>query len=127
MPLIRVSLLEGKSPEYKQKVSDVIHRCIVEKISAPAEDKFQIFHEHSASSFFFAPTYLGIPHTQDLIIIQITMNEGRTVELKKGLYQGLADGLHEAVGVKKSDVFVSLVEVPKVNWSFGDGIAQYAT
>ena len=66
--------------------------------------------------------YLGIPHSDDLIVIQITLNEGRTVELKKALFHAIAHGLNQAIGVSVSDVFISLVEVR----SFGNGIAQYA-
>jgi phenylpyruvate tautomerase PptA (4-oxalocrotonate tautomerase family) len=59
------------------------------------------------------------------VIIQITLNEGRTVELKKAFYKQLAERLHEELGVRMEDVFISLVEVKKENWSFGNGIAQY--
>ncbi len=71
--------------------------------------------------------YLDIPHTDDLVIIQITLNEGRTVELKKALYKAIAEGLQKAIGLKPQDVFISLVEVRKENWSFGNGVAQYAS
>jgi phenylpyruvate tautomerase PptA (4-oxalocrotonate tautomerase family) len=74
----------------------------------------------------FDRTYLGIERTDDFILVQITMNEGRTLELKKKLYQGIADGIHAATGVRKQDVMINLVEVKKENWSFGNGEAQYA-
>ncbi len=69
---------------------------------------------------------LDIPHTDDLVVIQITLNEGRTVEFKKSPYKVIAEGLQKAVGLKPQDVLISLVEVRKENWSFGNGVAQYA-
>ncbi len=74
----------------------------------------------------FDPTYLGIRRSEDLVIVQITWNEGRTVEQKKALFKAIADGLAGKLGLRREDVFVSLVEVKKENWSFGNGIAQYA-
>jgi phenylpyruvate tautomerase PptA (4-oxalocrotonate tautomerase family) len=74
----------------------------------------------------FDPTYLGIRRTEELVMIQITWNEGRTVEQKKALYKAIADGLAGRLGLRRENVFVSLVEVNKENWSFGNGIAQYA-
>ncbi len=65
--------------------------------------------------------------TDDFICIQITWNEGRTLEQKKALYAGIADGLHAAVGIRREDVFINLVEVKKENWSFGNGQAQYVS
>ena len=59
-------------------------------------------------------------------MIQITWNEGRTVEQKRALYKAIADGLAGRLGLRRENVFVSLVEVKKENWSFGNGIAQYA-
>lgn len=127
MPLVRISLLQGKNAEYKKKAGDTVHQAMVETINCPPLDRFQLITEHSKENFVYAPTYLDIPHTDDLIIIQITLNEGRTVELKKALYKAIAEGLNKSVGVKPQDVFVSLVEVKKENWSFGNGVAQYAT
>jgi len=126
MPLVRISLLEGRSAEYKKKIGDVVHQAMVETINCPPQDRFQLITEHTKENFLCAPEYLGIPHTDDLIIIQITLNEGRTVELKKMLYQAIANGLNAAVSVSVQDVFISLVEVKKENWSFGNGVAQYA-
>jgi phenylpyruvate tautomerase PptA (4-oxalocrotonate tautomerase family) len=126
MPLVRISLIEGKSAEYRRKAGDVVHQAMVEAINCPPQDRFQLITEHTKDNFLCAPEYLGISHTDDLIIIQITLNEGRTVELKKSLYKAIAEGLHRSVGVKPQDVFVSLVEVKKENWSFGNGVAQYA-
>jgi 4-oxalocrotonate tautomerase len=126
VPLVRISLIEGRSAEYRKKVGDVVHQAMVAAINCPPQDRFQLITEHTKDNFLCAPEYLGIAHTDDLIIIQITLNEGRTAELKKSLYKALAEGLNKSVGVKPQDVFVSLVEVKKENWSFGNGLAQYA-
>lgn len=126
MPLVRISLTEGKSAEYRQKVGDVIHLAMTKTINCPPQDRFQLISEHIKENFLCAPEYLGIPHSDDLIIIQITLNEGRTVELKKALYAAIAEGLNKAVSVGIEDVFINLIEVKRENWSFGNGIAQYA-
>jgi hypothetical protein len=48
------------------------------------------------------------------------------VELKKAFYKQLAERLHEELDIRMEDVFINLIEVKKENWSFGNGIAQYA-
>ncbi len=126
MPLVRISLMEGKSADYRRKIGDVVHQAMVETINCPPQDRFQVIHEHPNGNFRYAPVYLDIPHTDDLVIIQITLNEGRTVDLKKALYKAIAEGLQKAIGLKPQDAFISLVEVRKENWSFGNGVAQYA-
>jgi len=127
MPLVRISLLEGKQESYLQKVSDAVHRAMVETIAVPPQDRFQVITEHAKSHFIYDPDYLNIRRSDDLVIIQITLNQGRGTELKKVLYKRIAELLHQAVNLRKEDVLVNLVEVAKENWSFGNGEAQYAT
>jgi phenylpyruvate tautomerase PptA (4-oxalocrotonate tautomerase family) len=126
MPLVRISLIEGKRQSYIKKAGEAVHRAMVETISIPAQDHFQIITEHAKSRFIYDPEYLNIRRTNDLIIIQITLNQGRSLELKKALFKRIADLLHQELKLRKEDVLVNLVEVPKENWSFGNGEAQYA-
>ena len=93
----------------------------------PKDDRFQVIGEHDAENFVFDPNYLGIHSSDDLVLIQITWNEGRSVEQKKVLYKAIADGLATSVAIRPEDVFINLVEVKKENWSFGNGVAQYAS
>jgi 4-oxalocrotonate tautomerase len=127
MPLVRISLLEGKPESYIAKLGDAVHRALVEAIAIPVQDRFQIITEHSKSHFVYDPEYLKIHRSDDLIIIQITMSQGRPLEVRKALYRRIAELLAQEIKVRQEDVFVNLVEVAKENWSFGNGEAQYAT
>jgi 4-oxalocrotonate tautomerase len=126
MPLARISLVAGKSADYRRAIGDVVYDAIIETLKAPKDDRFQIFTEHAPDSLIADETYLGIKRTKDCIIIQLFLNQGRTVEQKKRFYRAVADGLHQRVGLRREDVFIGLVEVAKENWSFGNGEAQYA-
>jgi 4-oxalocrotonate tautomerase len=126
MPLVRVSLRAGKSDDYKKAIGDAVYRAMREAFNIPEEDRFVVVSEHSESEFQFSRTYLDIARSDDLVIIQITANNGRTVEQKKALFARIAELLSEKPGLRKEDVFVNLVEVAKENWSFGNGVAQYA-
>ena len=126
MPLARIDLVQGKSPEYRRMIGDVVYEAVVAELKAPEGDRFQVITEHPAADFIADPRYLGINRTADVVFIQVTMNVGRTLEQKKGFYKKIADGLHERLGLRHEDVLINLVEVAKENWSFGNGIAQYA-
>lgn len=127
MPLVRISLPASKPAAHKRKVEDAVHRALVETISIPAEDRFQIITGHAATSLVYDPHYLNIDRTRDLVIVQVTISVGRALEVKKALFRRIAERLHQEAGVRKEDVLINLVEVPKENWSFGNGEAQYAT
>lgn len=126
MPLVQISLAEGKTDEYRKEIGAIVHQSMVDTINCPPMDRFQIIREIAKENFIFTPEYLGVRYSKDLIIIQITLNEGRTVELKQALYRSIVEGLQKNIGLSPSDVMINLVEVKKENWSFGNGIAQYA-
>jgi 4-oxalocrotonate tautomerase family enzyme len=125
MPLVRIDLGKGKATAYRQEIGRVVYDALA-SVGVPKNDRFQIISEHEAENFLFDPTYLDIRRSEDLVIIQITWNEGRTVEQKKTLYRAIADGLSATLGIRREDVLINLVEVKKENWSFGKGVAQYA-
>ena len=127
MPLVRISLMEGKPESYRQKVGDAVHRAMVETINVPALDRFQIITSHAKSDFIYDAEYLNISRTDDLIMIQITLNAGRNTEMKKAFYKRVVDLLVLEVKIRPEEVLICLVEVAKENWSFGNGVAQYAT
>ena len=125
MPLVRITLRKGRSPEFLNDVGHAIHDSLVAQANVPADDRFQIFDE--VETIFAHPTYGGVERSEDLLIIEITLNAGRTVEIKRALYADIARRLQQAVDVRPDDVLISLVEVTKENWSFGKGVATYAT
>jgi phenylpyruvate tautomerase PptA (4-oxalocrotonate tautomerase family) len=126
MPLTHVALRAGKTPAYRQAIFDGLYRAMRETFNVPEDDQFMTVTEHDATSFRYDPSYLGIERSDDLVLIQITANNTRTVEQKKALYRRIAELLGENPGIRPEDVFVNLVEVEKENWSFGNGLAQYA-
>jgi 4-oxalocrotonate tautomerase len=127
MPLVRISLIEGKPEVYKKKVGDAVHQAMVETMNVPPLDRFQIITSHTRSDFIYDPEYLNIKRSDDLIMVQITLNSGRSTELKKAFYKRLAELLAQEVKLRPEDLLISLVEVSKENWSFGNGVAQYAS
>jgi phenylpyruvate tautomerase PptA (4-oxalocrotonate tautomerase family) len=126
MPLVRISLMKGKPEGFGKRVGGVIYRTMVDTINVPAKDNFQIITEHDSNTLIYDPSYLDMPRTDGIVIVQITLNEGRTIEMKKAFFKTVAERLNTELDIRKEDVFMSLVEVKKENWSFGNGIAQYA-
>jgi 4-oxalocrotonate tautomerase len=126
MPIVRIDLIEGKSDEYRAQVGDIVYHTLMDVLNVPKGDRFQVITERKGA-LLFDRDYLGVHRTDDCIFFQITLNAGRSVELKQRFYQELTDRLHQGVKLRKEDVFINLVEVPKENWSYGNGLAQYVS
>ena len=126
MPLARIDIPQGKSKTFRDTLGDVVYQAMRTTINVPEGDRFQIINEHRRENLHIDPDYLGISRSADCIVIQITLNEGRTLDQKKAFYLAIADGCCTRLGMRREDVFVNLVEVKKENWSFGNGVAQYA-
>lgn len=126
MPLVHISLRAGKPAAYRQALCDSVYRALRETFNVPEDDQFMAITEHEAANFRHGASYLGVARGDDLVYIQITASNTRTVEQKKALFRRIAALLGERPGLRPEDVFVSLVEVAKENWSLGMGEAQYA-
>jgi 4-oxalocrotonate tautomerase len=127
MPLARIDLPAGKPASYHSAVGDIVYQAMTMVLNVPKDDRFQVICEHSAADLVIDPDYLGIHRSADAIVIQVTLNEGRALEMKKAFYRAVADALFERLGLRREDVVINLVEVKKENWSFGNGEAQYAS
>lgn len=126
MPLVHISLRAGKPEAYRQAIFDSLYRAMHETFNVPEDDQFMTINEHDAANFRYSASYLGVDRSDDLVYIQITANNTRTVEQKKALFQRIMELLGESPGIRPQDVFVNIVEVAKENWSLGNGVAQYA-
>lgn len=126
MPLVRISLRQGKSDDFKRAIGDGVYQALRETFAVPEEDRFVTVSEHSTSEFQFSKTYMDIARTDDLVILQITVSNTRSVAQKKALFARIVELLAQKPGLRKEDVFINLLEVAKENWSFGNGVAQYA-
>lgn len=126
MPLARIDVPRGRTAAFRRTVGDVVYESMLDTLKVPANDRFQVIAEHDAQDLILDANYLGIQRSQSCIVIQLTLNEGRTVEQKRAFYQAVATGLQQRAGMRREDVIISLVEVRKENWSFGNGEAQYA-
>ncbi|WP_024577740.1 MULTISPECIES: tautomerase family protein [unclassified Afipia] len=126
MPLVRIDLAKGKPAGHRKAIGEIIYKAMTETINVPADDKFQVITEHAPEDLNFPKNYLGIEYSKDIVFIQVTLNGGRTVDMKKAFYRRIADDLHMQLNIRREDVFINLVEVAKENWSFGNGVAQYA-
>ena len=93
MPLVRIALRAGKSLEYRKSIADAVHHALMKEINVPEKDRFQIITEHDADSLIYEPDYLDIHRTDDVLFIQITISQGRSVELRKNLFRTIANPL----------------------------------
>jgi phenylpyruvate tautomerase PptA (4-oxalocrotonate tautomerase family) len=125
MPFVRIDLAKGKTASHRRAIGDIVYKAMTETINVPKDDKFQVITEHEPDDLNFPESYLGATYSKDIVFIQITLNAGRTVDMKKVFYKRIADDLHEQLKIRREDVIINLVEVAKENWSFGNGIAQY--
>ena len=126
MPLTRIALRRGKPPQYLAAIMDGVYAAMRETFNVPEDDRFMVVTQHEAEEFLYGKHYLDIARSEDLVLIQLTVSNTRSVEQKKALFAAIAKKLGDNPGIRPEDVFVNLVEVAKEDWSFGNGLAQYA-
>ena len=126
MPFVRIDLSKKHPEGFAQQVGEIVYEVMTAYINVPKDDKFQVITKHDSQELIAPKSYLGIEYSEGIIFIQVTLNEGRTTELKKKFYKAICEGLVEKLKVRPQDIVINLIEVNKENWSFGNGEMQYA-
>ena len=126
MPFVRIDLSKKHPEGFAQQVGEIVYEVMTTHINVPKDDKFQVITKHESQELVMPKSYLGIEYSDNIVFIQITLNEGRTTEMKKMFYKAICEGLVEKLKVRPQDIVINLVEVNKENWSFGNGEMQYA-
>jgi 4-oxalocrotonate tautomerase len=125
MPLLHISLRAGKPEAYRQAIFDGLYRAMREALNVPEDDQFMTITEHDAANFRTGNAY-GVARSADVVYIQITVFNTRTLEQKKALFRRIAELFGENPGIRPEDVFVIVYDAAKENWSVGNGVAQFA-
>jgi phenylpyruvate tautomerase PptA (4-oxalocrotonate tautomerase family) len=122
MPLVTLTVREGKTSEFKSAVLGGVHRALVAS-GVPEKDRFQRVLELSADDFRFDPEYpdLSSPRTEDFVLIEILLSVGRSVKVKKKILADILAGVSKAPGLNGENVMVCFKETQWENWSFGGG------
>jgi 4-oxalocrotonate tautomerase len=124
MPLTRITIRAGKTPEYKRALMDEIYEAMRETVAIKEGDRFMAISEHGEDEFAYG-SFLGIDRSDDLVQIQVFWAPGKTVEAKLAMYQRIVARLSDNPGVRPEDVLISVVETAPENWSFGNGDTQF--
>lgn len=125
MPLVRISLIKGKSREHIRAISEGVHQALIEAFNVPPGDRFQLIHQYEPDDFIYDPSYLGITRTDDVVFIHIVAGNWRDTPAKKALYKAIADRLAKDPGLRREDVQIILSPNARDEWSFGNGLASY--
>lgn len=124
MPLVRIDVQEGRTPEQLRLVADVVQEVMLDVFAAPPRDRYQIITEHPVGHIIAEDTGLGFERTGGVTVIQI-FQQGRSEDQKKAAYRELARRLEERCGIAPTDLVVSVVANGRQDWSFGLGRAQF--
>ncbi len=140
MPLVRIDLIEGRTPDQTRELADAVHEAIVDIYRIPERDRFQTITEHPEqhiiaqdsglrtqdSGLRTQDSGLGFERTTGVVMIHIFTQRGRSDDDKQTLYKAIHDKL-AATGLAPEDIFIGYTENGPQDWSFGHGEAQYLT
>ena len=126
MPLTKIHMRAGRSDSDKEAIASSIQAALIEHLSIPEDDRFQLFQEYADQDFRHAPSFLDLTYSPNLLMIEIVFIVGRSDEIKKALIAGITSRIVESVGQRPDDVFIMLSEVTGSGVSFGNGLTQRA-
>lgn len=124
MPVTRIAIRSGQSPQYKQALIGEVFEAMRETVGIDEGDLFMAITEHSWDEFAYG-SFLGVHRSDDLVQIQIFWMPGKAAAVKLAMFKRIAERLGSNPGVRPEDVLICVVESSAENWSFGNGEAQF--
>lgn len=119
MPLVNISILKGKPPEYIKAVADGINSAVIETMGFPDDDRYQIIHQLDSDCLQLQM------REGDRVMMHLVMRAGRSNKSKQAFYKKVVENLAQNPGIPPANVLITITENHDIDWSFHDGIAQF--
>ncbi|WP_230970099.1 tautomerase family protein [Nitrogeniibacter aestuarii] len=119
MAIVRIDFSQHQSEQFGQSVSEVVHRTMQTVLGVPPSENFIVCQRYPEGSILHAPGECPPERLDRIVFIQITLNLGRSAELKNQFFAELSDSLVATVHLDPQNIYINLVEVARENWSFG--------
>ena len=115
MPLVTITMMEGKTRGFKKSILDAVHDSLVVAFKIPDHDRNQRIIEIQPENLEYPPG-----KTENFIIIEMTVFPGRSLQAKKALYREIVSRL-QRLEIQCDDILIVLNEPPLENWGVQGG------
>ena len=119
MPFVTITLPEGNNQQFIQSLSAIVQAAMVETIKCPPNSLYHRIQQVRRDELIYLPGYNNILRSENVIMFEITLKEGRTAEQKKQLYEAISSGLNKNLGIRYEDIIIVLTENKAEDWYFG--------
>jgi phenylpyruvate tautomerase PptA (4-oxalocrotonate tautomerase family) len=119
MPLVNISILEGKPPEYIKAIGDGVNSAVIETMGFPPDDRYQIIHQLNPACI------QSQKRESDRVMMHLVMRAGRSDESKLAFYKKVVEKLAVDPGISPANIMITITENNDIDWSFRDGVAQF--
>ncbi len=116
MPVVTLQIQSGWTPQEKKKLLTTLQLAIAESLRVPKNDVQMRINEYPAENLLLAPD-----KSAKYIVIEIALFLGRSIAIKKNLYQEINACLN-AMGIAENDIFIVLHEIPRENFGIRGGV-----
>ncbi|ATI80030.1 tautomerase family protein [Sphingobium yanoikuyae] len=126
MPLFQAHVPTGRyTAQQRTAMVEAFTESLVDGFALPVDDRFVVISEHGPDGLFIHPTYGDMKRSDRAIIVTVVIPETRPRSEKRKFLEAIVKRLGEKVGVAPDDVFITLIPIPRENFSFGRGFSPF--
>lgn len=115
MPVVKISMIEGRTQEEKHAVMTAVHLALIKSFKIPKYDINIRIEEYKLENYILPPG-----KSEKYTLVEITAFLGRSLDAKRLLYKNIVDNL-KALGIDAMDIFIIIYEEPLENWGIRGG------
>ena len=116
MPVVKISILEGRDRTYRRALLDGVHSALVEAFKIPDSDRHQQLYEFDRDHF-----EISEGKSDQFVLVEIIAFQGRSLDAKRKLYAAIVRNFGEAPGISGDDILIIIHEPQMENWGLRGG------
>jgi phenylpyruvate tautomerase PptA (4-oxalocrotonate tautomerase family) len=109
MAQVKIYMEREQLEPIRAALSETLQSCLCDALGLPPEKKFQRFFPLEPENFIH-------PRSEQYVILEIILFEGRSIEAKKKLITLLFERFQTQLGISSIDLEIVLLESPRHNW-----------
>lgn len=120
MAIVRVDFSNNQPAKFASVISGVINSAMQEVLGVPPLENYIVCQGYPKAAILHAPGACSPEQLEKIVFVQITLNQGRSAELKANFFNELNRKLVGTGFIQTENIFINLIEVGRENWSFGN-------
>jgi 4-oxalocrotonate tautomerase len=110
--IVRIDFSKNQPAQFGPRVASIVNTTMMQVLSVPTKENYVVCQSHEDGMVLHDPENITPDELKKILFIQVTLNYGRTEELKRMFFSTLTKRISEETGTAPENVFIISLRSP---------------